>query len=296
MQRLPGGLPQRRFMRKRAAAPSASARRPSIEGESVGTTAAGGVGVNPPPIGVKVGVGVTVGVLVGVLVATPTGVLVGVFVGVFVDLGVLVGVGVGPATWKHWENSDVSVVIRGSPRGRTRPGRTMMGSSRVAVAVMTSPDISTGKLTLNAALQVPSVLTVVKPTKADPSPKSLGGAALQETLEKNSMRNGRAGDAVQGPLDVRGSDARRDRRDDGEVLEVVGSGVGVAGVVRGDAVRGQVDPERSIGVDRIADDRVAGAGREWGAEQADARRPVERDRVPVARLPSRRSCCGEPRS
>src|SRR5262249_7185441 len=45
----------------------------------------------------------------------------------------------------------------------------------------------------------------------------------------------------------------------GEVLEVVGPGVGVGGVVGGDAVVAQVDPQPAVATDAVATDAVAGA-------------------------------------
>src|SRR5262245_38409835 len=80
--------------RKIAAPTSARARRASIDGDRVGTTAAAGL-----IVGVRVGVllGGSVGVMVGVLVGVKVGVFVGVLVGVFVGtpVGVFVGVFVG---------------------------------------------------------------------------------------------------------------------------------------------------------------------------------------------------------
>src|SRR5262249_43694771 len=161
---------------KIAAATSASASRPSIHGERVGTTAAEGlmvgvfvgVFVATPVVGVLVGV--LVGVFVGVFVSWPVGVLVGVLVGVFVGPG-------APAT-KEAENSDVSA-------GRSEP---TVSSVAVAVTTVCPPGIAneTGpKLPFGVPVpaQVP-VVRVVKPRKVCPSPFPEGS---QEALEKNSI-------------------------------------------------------------------------------------------------------------
>ena len=129
-----------------------------------------GVSVGPPGVMVAVGVdvgggvvGVGLGVKVGVNVGPP-----GVMVGVTVGVGV--GVSVTPNAM-HFENSDV----------------LLLGS--VAVAVMTDPaETVTGSVTLNVAMQDAFVEGVATPRNVIPSPKSLGGPALQEGLEKNSIR------------------------------------------------------------------------------------------------------------
>jgi len=147
----------KRLITNKAAATSASASRKSIQEESTGIAA-------PAP---GSGVGVLVGVFVGVV-----GPVVGVSVGVFVKVmvGVIVGVG-AKITVKHCENSEVLL-----------PGS-------VAVAVMTDPaETVTGSVTLKLALQEGSVEGVENPMKTFPSPKSLGGPAWQEGLEKNSIR------------------------------------------------------------------------------------------------------------
>ena len=135
-----------------------------------------GVSVGPPGVIVRVGVGVTVGVDVGGgVVGVGLGVKVGVNVGPpGVMVGVTVGVGVGVSVTPnamHFENSDV----------------LLLGS--VAVAVMTDPaETVTGSVTLNVAMQDAFVEGVATPRNVIPSPKSLGGPALQEGLEKNSIR------------------------------------------------------------------------------------------------------------
>ncbi len=51
-----------------------------------------------------------------------------------------------------------------------------------------------------------------------------------------------------------------DVRDDREVHQVVGAGVAVSGVVGGDVVASQVDPQAAVGVDGVAANPVAGGG------------------------------------
>src|SRR6266542_1019018 len=73
---------------------------------------------------------------------------------------------VAKVTLAHAENSDV------------------LPAGSVAVAVMTWPAVFTGNVTLKAALQEPSVVTVVEPRNLCPSPYPEGS---QEGLEKNSI-------------------------------------------------------------------------------------------------------------
>src|SRR4051794_30299209 len=68
----------------------------------------------------------------------------------------------------------------------TAENSDVLPAASVAVAVTTRPVATpTGKLTENAALPLPSVLTAVKPRKVWPSPKPDGSAA---SLAKNSSR------------------------------------------------------------------------------------------------------------
>src|SRR5262249_31689579 len=162
----------RRSSRK-AAAPRPRARRPSIQGDSVGT-------ITPTATGVLVAVpGTGVSVCVGVLVA----------VAVVVAVAVLVGVAVGAIPPpKHCEDSDVSNGTATTPRGGGPPPRSPGTTRSVAVAVMTGCPGGIGKLRLNDALPPPSVMPTVDPRNACPSPKLLGGPALQAAFEKNSIR------------------------------------------------------------------------------------------------------------
>jgi hypothetical protein len=69
---------------------------------------------------------------------------------------------------------------------------------------------------------------------------------------------GRAGECPGDPRVGRGG-GRRDQ--DGEILEVVRSRVGVTRVVRGETVVLQVDAQPAVGEDRVGEDGVARAGR-----------------------------------
>ena len=98
-------------------------------------------------------------------------------VGVKVPVGVAVGVGLGvgaPKMFMHCENSDVSM-------GLPEP------SSLVAVAVATVFPVGSEKISgPKVALQFPSDVTTVDPSKYCPWPKPDGS---HWPFEKNSRRN-----------------------------------------------------------------------------------------------------------
>src|SRR2546426_628081 len=155
--------------------------------DSVGMLPAG-----PPPPVLEVAVAVgRASVGVAVAVATPAGVfvIVGVAVGVAVREGVRLGVRVGPPGVMVGVNVGVGVGVRVTPNGRHCENSDVLLLGSVAVAVMTDPaETVTGSVTLNVAMQDGPIEGVATPRNVIPSPKSLGGAALQEGLEKNSIR------------------------------------------------------------------------------------------------------------
>src|SRR5690349_16276129 len=69
----------------------------------------------------------------------------------------------------------------------------------VAVAVTTVPAATAGRLAVNAALPIPSVVTFVNPRNVAPSPKPEGSGA---GLLKNSMRKVRSGVLLSTPSTV----------------------------------------------------------------------------------------------
>ena len=130
--------------------------------------------------------GVALGVGLGVAAGVAEGVALGVGVGVAPGVADGVGVGVGSGGVGDGVGGGVGVGV-GAVTGIQAENSEVLPPGSVAVAVMTWPGVTAGKLmTLMLALQLVSVVTVVEPRKICPSPLP---TTSQAPVAKNSMVN-----------------------------------------------------------------------------------------------------------